>query len=168
MGEPGEPGRLGGPRWPRRFALAAQVGGGVLLVASLTGPLTAHGPGSALPIRATADLLLSGTVAAWAPRWVGLALYTPPVLGAGLLASAGARSRSGRRVAGGLAALAVLLVVAMTAAVGRGLPWRAGRGYTLVAVGTVLAVLGAVGTVVTDRATITDPTVEPTGEPAPS
>jgi hypothetical protein len=128
----------------RAVATALRVVGCVAVVVGLFGPLTAHGPGSAISIHATADLLLGGTIEAWAPRSVGVALYGPALLAAVLLVGVATPGRAGRIVSLLLALLLAASVVAVTLAVGRGLPLRAGTGFRWTAFGAALALIGTV------------------------
>ncbi|MCB1040766.1 MAG: hypothetical protein KDA94_14730, partial [Acidimicrobiales bacterium] len=56
--------------------------GSLLVLGSFFGAATTRGVGSAIDGRELADLLLSGTVTAWIPRWVGATLYLVPLAGA--------------------------------------------------------------------------------------
>lgn len=130
-------------RWVPTIASGLRVVGFLVVVAGLYGPLTVTGPGSAIDIRATADLLLGGTVEAWAPRWVGVALYLPALAAAVGLATAGLTGRAAEWASMILALAGFALVLVLGLVVGRGLPLRAGEGYGRMLVGSALLLIGA-------------------------
>lgn len=117
------------------------VAGGLLL-ASTFAPWSDRGSGSSIALRRVGDLVLSGAVDAWAPRWVGLVVYAIPLGGALLLVGAGLGSRRGLTVgtAGTVAALAggVVVVLALDR-LGRA---GVGPGTVMAAAGTVVAAIG--------------------------
>lgn len=76
-------------------SLAAGSAGGTLLLASTFLPWSGRGAGSAIALRRVADLVLAGTVDAFAPRWAGLAIYCIPLGGALVLVGTGLGGRLG-------------------------------------------------------------------------
>lgn len=122
-------------------AQAAGALGGVLLLGAALLPWSRRGAGSTIALREVADLVLSGTVDAWAPRWAGLVVYAVPLGGALLLVGAGLGGRAGlATTCGGLAA-AVGGTALAAVALAR-LDRTALGGGTLVAVaGAILGVL---------------------------
>ena len=92
-------------------SLAAGSAGGLLLLAATFLPWSDRGAGSAIALRRIADLVLSGTVDAFVPRWAGLTIYLIPFGGALVLIGAGL----GARLGVGLGAVGVVLAVAGTA-----------------------------------------------------
>lgn len=138
------------------------AGGGALLLGATFVPWTARGAGSTVPTRDLADLVLAGTVAAWAPRWSGLVVYLIPAGGALLLIGTG----MGPRVGTGLAALGSLLALVITIVAA----WALARGNRPnVGPGTVLAagggVLGLAAVVASARAAIPSPTASTEEKP---
>lgn len=134
---------------------AGAGGGGLLLVASVV-PWSGRGAGSTIALHRVGDLILSGTVDAWASRWVGLVVYAVPLSGALLLVGAGLGRRRGAALSavasiGGI--LATGVVLATLDRVGRA-GTSTGSGAILALAGSVLgataAVLGAVGQTVPD------------------
>lgn len=126
------------------------IGAG-LVVSGLFGPLTVRGPGSAVSARVTADLLLSGTIDAWAPRWVGVVLYLPPILAASTVASLGLRGRWAVVVGLVLGVGIVAAVLAIGKGLGHGLPTRAGSGYARMLWGGALVVAAGIARVALER-----------------
>lgn len=126
-------------RW---LGTASAVAGAGLLVASVFRPWTATGVGSTISGRELGDLLLSGTVGRWVPRWGGVALYLQPICAGVLLVGLGLGGRLGRGLVLGAVAVAWLgaLLVAAT------LAWRPltdpGSGALLLGAGLVLASAG--------------------------
>lgn len=124
------------PSRAHRASLACGGLGGGLLLASTFLPWSGRGAGSAIALRRVADLVLSGTVDAFVPRWAGLTVYLIPLGGALVLIGTGL----GGRVGVGTGAAGLVLAGAGTAlallALDR-LP-RAGVGG-----GTVAACAGA-------------------------
>lgn len=106
----------------------------LLLVATLL-PWAREGTGSTIAAREVGDLLLSGTVATWAPTWLGFCVYLVPVAGALLLIGCGLGGRLGRTVAAGSLLLALVVTVTTTAA----LPHPGGLNL---GTGAVVALLG--------------------------
>lgn len=80
-----------------RLALAA---GAVLVISSFFLPYNDAGVGSAIAGHGLADLVLSGTISSWAPRWIGLVLYLLPLGGALVLVGLGLDATIGRVVIG--------------------------------------------------------------------
>lgn len=139
------------------------AGGGALLLGATFVPWTARGAGSTVPTRNLADLVLAGTVAAWAPRWSGLVVYLIPAGGALLLIGTG----MGPRIGTGLAALGSLLALVITIvaawAIARGSRPNVGPGTVLAAVGSVL---GLAAVAAAARAAIPpSPTASPEEQP---
>jgi hypothetical protein len=102
--------RLRPPTAPT-VSLAAGSAGGLLLVAATFLPWSDRGAGSAIALRRIADLVLSGAVDAFVPRWAGLVIYLIPLGGALVLIGAGL----GARLGVGLGAAGVGLAVTGTA-----------------------------------------------------
>ena len=129
----------------RRLGTALAVAGSALLVASVFRPWTATGVGSTISGRELGDLLLSGTVGRWVPRWGGVALYLQPACAGVVLVGLGLGGRAGRIAV--VAALAVAWVGALLVAATLG--WRPvtdpGSGALLLGAGLVLASVGVLG-----------------------
>lgn len=132
------------PASVRGIAIVATAG--LLLVLSIFGSWTTTGVGSTQSGRELADLFLAGTISAWAPRWVGLGLYLPPLCGALYLIGAGWGGRYGRGLEIGAIAVAALAAVVISAA----LSWQPirspGVGAVMVVGGVSVALLGLVTT----------------------
>lgn len=118
--------------------MVAGCTGVALVVSGLFGPLTRRGPGSAIAIRSTADLLLGGTVEAWAPRWAGLCLYLPPVLAAAAVIAIGLPGRVAHLLGCLVAGLGTVSLLVAGRAVGYGLPFGGGTGYTRMLAGSLV------------------------------
>ena len=89
--------------------------GAVLVALAAFGTWTTHGVGSAINGQELADLLLTGTVDTWVPRWVGGVFYLIPLAGACVLLGLGLGGRVGGTVivvAGTVAVVVSSLVVA--------------------------------------------------------
>lgn len=71
------------------------VVGAVLLGWSVLLPWAARGSGSSIAARRLGDLVLSGTVDAWVPPWLGVLVYLVPAGGALLLVGCGLGGRIG-------------------------------------------------------------------------
>lgn len=127
---------LARPPRAQAASLAAGSLGGLLLLASTFLPWSDQGAGSAIALRRVADLVLSGTVDAFVPRWAGLTVYLIPLGGALVLIGTGLGGRLGPVVgAAGVGIAAAGTALAVTAL--DRLP-RAGVGG-----GTVAACAGA-------------------------
>jgi hypothetical protein len=115
--------------------------GGLAIVASAFLPWVAHGAGSSLDLHDLGDLVLGGDVSAVVPRWVGLAAYVIPVIGALLIVTAAVEGRRARRLTAVWGVAAVLLIAA--AAI---LPFfhhgRPSLGQLVAGVGAVLSCTG--------------------------
>lgn len=127
-------------------AAATSIGGLALLCSTFL-PWTASGLGSSQAGHELADLVVSGTVAAWVDRWTGVVLYAVPLAGALLLGTATVAGRGARwcrraALAGG-SALTAAVLVALSAPVGR---WGAGAWAAVggLAVPATVAVVEAV------------------------
>ena len=86
--------------------------GGCLAVASAFVPWIGQGAGSTVALHDLGDLVLGGTVSSMIPRWVGLAAYLIPALGAAIVLLAGLHGRPARRAVVALTAVLAVLVVA--------------------------------------------------------
>lgn len=141
---------IGGVSVRRAVQVAAGVAGGALLLAATFLPWAPRGTGSSIAANRLADLLLSGTVDAWAPAWLGFCIYLVPVAGALLFIGCGLGGRAG--VVTALAGLvpAAAVTVATVAALPQRDPLDIGTGAALALVGLAL---GAVST----TAAATDP-----------
>jgi hypothetical protein len=120
----------------------AAVPGGALLVLSVLGPLTSTGPASSAPAHHVADLILSGDVERWMPRWLGLAVYAVSLAGAGVLIGAGLGERWGRRVTAICAAVAGIALLLITMVLRGATLQRPGWGTLTAALGLVLTSVG--------------------------
>jgi hypothetical protein len=116
------------------------IAAGVLLVMSVLGPWTSSGVGSALSGRQLADLFLADTLAAWVPRWVGVAFYVQPVCGGLLLVAAGWGGSMGRRLATGTVVVAGASALLVALALSWGPFLRPGSGALMVGAGLSLAI----------------------------
>jgi hypothetical protein len=116
---------------------------GFLLVASAFGPWVSSGTGAALAGHELGDLLLRGTLDAWAPRWAGLALYAVPLIGALLMVATTLRGRWARPVLVSL----VLLAVAVDVTIGSALDWRTLRDPGWGSMSVQLGIAAAIGAV---------------------
>ncbi|MEJ7584107.1 MAG: hypothetical protein WKF43_08460 [Acidimicrobiales bacterium] len=134
-----------GPPDRRRTAelLIGTVSGALLLVAVFL-PWAGSGAGSSIAARRVGDLLLSGTVEAWAPRWLGFCVYLVPVAGALVLIGTGLGGRLGCLVAGAGLGPALLVTGATIAALPRRGLVDFGTGAAVALVGVVLGAV-AVG-----------------------
>ena len=86
--------------------------GGCLVVASAFVPWVATGTGSTVALHDLGDLVLGGTVSSVIPRWVGLAAYLIPALGAAIVLASGVHGPVARRTTVALTACLAVLVVA--------------------------------------------------------
>lgn len=127
-----------------RSSAAGAAGGALLLVATFL-PWSRSGAGSAIALQRVGDLILTGAVEAWAPRWTGLAVYAIPLGGALLLLGAGVGQRSGR-VIGGLGVLAAVIgSLVVIGALDRLDRSGVGPGTVAAALGAGLGLLGVTG-----------------------
>lgn len=100
----------------RRASGTAVAGGAVLVLIAMAGPLTGDGVGSTVSARQFADLVLSGGVASWVPRWAGLIIYVPALAAAVALVGLGLGGRAGRMVTAVAWTLGVVAALALAAA----------------------------------------------------
>jgi len=126
---------------------AGTLGGALLLGASLL-PWSGRGAGSSIALVRIADLVLSGVVDAWVPRWAGLVVYAIPLGGALLLLGTGLGQRAGALV--GAAGVGLGVVGAALAGVALGRLDRAGLGPGALAAAAGLA-LGVMAVVASAR-----------------
>lgn len=118
--------------------------GGCLLLAATFLPWARHGAGSSIAARRLGDLILSGTVEAWVPRWLGVAVYVVPVAGALVLIGSGLGGRAGAAVAAAGLGPAVVVTALTVAALPRRHPFDLGTGAVLAGVGLCLGAAAAV------------------------
>jgi len=130
--------------------LTGTLGGGLLLVATFL-PWARHGTGSGVAARRMGDLLLSGTVEAWAPRWLGAAVYLVPVAGALVLIGCGLGGRSGASTAAAGLVPATVVTVALVAALPQRHPLDLGTGAWVAGVGLCLGAASTILTAVNSR-----------------
>lgn len=134
-----------------RPQVAAVVIGAFLLFAAPFLPLTGSGVGSTVPAHQVGDLVLSGVVAGWVPRWVGAVVYLLPIGGATALLAAGLGGRAGR-VLGWVSIVAALVGTLLPALALRWSPFEtAGRGFVAAAAGTAALVGERIWSVVRAR-----------------
>lgn len=130
------------PSRAQSASLACGSLGGVLLLASTFLPWSDRGAGSAIALRRVADLVLSGTVDAFVPRWAGLTVYLIPLGGALVLVGTGL----GGRLGVGTGATGVALAAAGTAlaltALDRLPRTGVGGGTVAACAGAMLGLLG--------------------------
>lgn len=146
---------MAGSSLPRALlaARAAGTGGGALLLAASLAPWSGRGAGSSVALVRIADLVLSGAIDAWVPRWAGLVVYAIPLGGALLLLGTGLGQRAGLLVGSagvGLSALGTALALGALDRLD-----RTGLGPGALAAGAGVA-LGAVAVAAAARAP--DPT----------
>lgn len=130
------------PSRAQSASLASGSLGGALLLASTFLPWSDRGAGSAIALRRVADLVLSGTVDAFVPRWAGLTVYVIPLGGALVLVGTGL----GGRLGVGTGAAGVVLAAAGTAlavtALDRLPRTGVGGGTVAACAGAMLGLLG--------------------------
>ena len=118
--------------------------GGVLLLVAAALPWSGRGAGSALALHRVGDLVLSGAVDAWVPRWAGLAVYAVPLGGAALLVAAGLGGRAGAVVAVGAVVAAAAGAAVVLVALDRVGRTGTGAGALVAGAGLALGVAAAV------------------------
>lgn len=111
---------------------------GILLLSAVFFPWAGSGAGSSIAARRIGDLLLSGAVEAWAPRWLGLCVYLVPAAGALLLIGIGLGGRPGLIVAAAGLLPALLVTGATIAALPREGLLDLGSGAAMALIGVVL------------------------------
>jgi hypothetical protein len=157
---------------PRRLptahtaSLGAGSAGGLLLLAATFLPWSDQGAGSAISLRRIADLVLSGTVDAFVPRWAGLGIYLIPFGGALVLIGTGLGDRIGLAIGVAGIVLAVTGTALALTALDRLPRSGVGGGTVAACAGAMLGTLGVGAGWYAHRNRPAGPTT-PRGDPKP-